>query len=65
MNLLTEELGIQVEVVIGPAKILYPFRKNRKMERKTPSFVPFPKKPSNMSRLYKKRCFDSLGLFSQ
>ena len=26
VNLLTEELGIQVEVVIGPAQILYPFR---------------------------------------
>ena len=26
VNRLTEELGIQVEVVIGPAQILYPFR---------------------------------------
>ena len=65
MNLLTEELGIQVEVVIGPAQILYPSRKNRKRDRRTPSFVLFPKKPSNMSRLYKKRCFGFLGLFSQ
>ena len=101
MNLLTEELGIQVEVVIGPAQILYPFRllnllkscrptlklyailagvnypltcytaklkkkqKKRKRESRISSFVPFPKKPSNMSRLYKKRCFGSLGLFPQ
>ena len=108
VNLLTEELGIQVEVVIGPAQILYPFRllnllkscrptlklyailagvnypltgvpslycytaklkkkrNKRKRVRRTPSLVPFPKKPSNLSRLYKKkRCFGSLGLFSQ
>ena len=38
-------------------------RKKRKRERRTLSFVPFPKKPSNLSRLYKKRGALALWVF--